>query len=239
MASTKRSSVNYQLRPATLSDAHQMTTLHIAAYKPNPVPRFLYPKSHLYPQDEFRAQKQSTARSILSPSSHVLVAYLKDNPSKIEFRKSKSPLSRLLTYVLFTLLSTWFTISNRIWKNRAASPENMQTLMNGRKMDDSKYWDGEKFPSRRNRWHVNTLVVRPEYQGRGVGRFLMSDVLERAQRERVPVTLSASPEGEFLYRKLGFQYLGDFSMRVDNPLEGDKPGGGHFIWLPEGIERSE
>jgi GNAT superfamily N-acetyltransferase len=232
-----------------------MCTLSIAAYKPNPIPKFLFPKAHLYPQDQFRGQKQSTVRTILSPTNLIMVAYLKDNPSKIvgyassarlgddtgaqEFRESKSLLSRFITSVLLTLFSAWYVVSNKIWKNRAASQENMQVLMKGRKMDDAKFWDGEKFPLRKNRWHVNTLVVDPEYQGRGVGRVLMNDVLERAQRERVPVGLSASPEGEFLYRKLGFGYLGDFSMRVDNILEGDKPGGGHFLWLPEGVDSSE
>jgi ribosomal protein S18 acetylase RimI-like enzyme len=255
MSSTKSKPTNIQLRPATLSDAHQICTVNIAGYKSNPVPKFLFPKSHLYPQDQFRGQKQSTVQTILSPTNLIMVAYLKDNPSKIvgyassarigddtgaqEFRQSKPVLSRLITSVLFTLFSTWYAVSNKIWKNRAASPENMQILMNGRKMDDSKFWDGEKFPLRKNRWHVNSLVVLPEFQGQGVGRLLMNDVLERAQRERVLVGLSASPEGEFLYRKLGFEYLGDFSMRVDNFLEGDKPGGGHFIWLPEGVERSE
>ncbi|PQE09984.1 GCN5-related N-acetyltransferase protein [Rutstroemia sp. NJR-2017a BVV2] len=255
MSSIKSKPTNIQLRPATLSDAHQMCTLSIAAYKPNPVPKFLYPKSDLYPQDQFRGQKQSTVRTILSPANLVMVAYLKDNPSKIvgyasssrigddtgaqEFRQSKSLLSRLITSVVFNLFSIWYAVSNKIWKNRAASQENMQVFMNGGKMDSSKYWDGEKFPARKNRWYVNTLTVHPEYQGRGVGRVLMNDVLERAQRERVPVGLAASPEGEFLYRKLGFEYLGDFSMRVDNVLEGDKPGGGHFLWLPEGVDRSE
>ncbi|PQE08475.1 Acyl- N-acyltransferase protein [Rutstroemia sp. NJR-2017a BBW] len=232
-----------------------MCTLGIAAFKSNAVPKFLYPKLHLYPQDQFRGQKQSTVRTILSPANVVMVAYLKDNPSKLvgytsstrigddtgarEFRRSKPLLSRLLTSALLTLFSAWFAVSNKIWKNRAASPENLQVFSNGGKMDDAKYWDGEKFPARKNRWHVITVAVHPDYQGRGVGRVLMNDVLERAQRERVPVGLAASPEGEFLYRRLGFGYLGDFSMRVDNVLEGDTPGGGHFLWLPEGMDTSE
>ena len=53
--------------------------------------------------------------------------------------------------------------------------------------------------------------------------------IEQSARGGRDSGLSASPHGEFLYRKLGFERLGDFSMRVDG-----SENGGIYIWYPEG-----
>ncbi len=62
---------------------------------------------------------------------------------------------------------------------------------------------------------------------------ILNEVLSRAQRERVPVGLTASPEGERLYSKMGFEMLGGFSMRV---VDGD--AGGIMIWYQKGCDRN-
>ncbi len=93
--------------------------------------------------------------------------------------------------------------------------------------DECKYWTSH--PERANRWHANGIVVNPQWQSRGIGRMILNEVLSRAQRECVPVGLTASPEGERLYRKMGFEMLGGFSIRV---VDGDQ--GGMMIWYPQG-----
>ncbi len=60
---------------------------------------------------------------------------------------------------------------------------------------------------------------------------ILSAVLSRAQRERVPVRLTASPDRERLYSRMGFEMPGGFSIRV---VDGD--AGGIMIWYPEGPE---
>lgn len=75
------------------------------------------------------------------------------------------------------------------------------------------------------------MIVSPKWQGKGVGRLVMSEGLKQAQEENVIMGLQASPTGEKLYRKLGFEMLGDYSYRV-----GDGVGGGHMIWYPKSVE---
>jgi hypothetical protein len=63
----------------------------------------------------------------------------------------------------------------------------------------------------------------------------MEIVLQKAQSERALVGLMSSPHGAFLYRKLGFELLGDFSHRPPTEEPGDN-GGGYMLWYPEGYE---
>jgi len=61
----------------------------------------------------------------------------------------------------------------------------------------------------------------------------MLEGLKRAQKERVLMGLTASVEGEHLYRKVGFELLGPFTHRVPGD---DSEGGGIMIWYPEGTD---
>jgi ribosomal protein S18 acetylase RimI-like enzyme len=97
-------------------------------------------------------------------------------------------------------------------------------------VDEGRFWEGRE--ERVNRWHAQSVVVLPEWQGRGIGKRLMAEVLRRAERDGVMVGLESSPKGEGLYRKLGFELLGRFTNEVD-ALEGcDK--GGVMAWYPKG-----
>lgn len=58
------------------------------------------------------------------------------------------------------------------------------------------------------RWYLGVLAVEPELQGRGVGSRLMRPVLERADRDGLPVTLeTGKPKNLPLYRRHGFEVL--------------------------------
>ena len=96
-------------------------------------------------------------------------------------------------------------------------------------MDDERFWTSH--PHRHDRWHASSVVVSPKYQGLGIGKLLMGHVVEKTEQERVPMGLTASAHGEKLYRKLGFQMLGDFTHRV-----GDEEGGGIMIFYPQSFE---
>ena len=138
---------------------------------------------------------------------------------------------------MYTVLASAFKVldiaNNFIWKDRITDFENLKQASVWFAKDEEKYWDPKTHPERANRWQANSLVVAPEWQGRGVGRLLMAEVLRWAQRERVVVGLVSSPHGEHLYRKLGFEMLGDFYRRI-----GEAEGGGIMIWYPDGWEGS-
>jgi GNAT superfamily N-acetyltransferase len=72
---------------------------------------------------------------------------------------------------------------------------------------------------------VQDLVVSEEWQGKGIGGRLMNEVVKRAKNQGVVVGLEASPAGEGLYRKLGFEMLGRYSGRVEK----EEAGGGVMI----------
>lgn len=58
------------------------------------------------------------------------------------------------------------------------------------------------------RWYLGVLGVAPERQGQGLGTRLMQPVLERADREGLPVTLeTGQPRNLPIYRRHGFEVL--------------------------------
>ncbi|CCD43535.1 hypothetical protein ACHAPC_008052 [Botrytis cinerea] len=238
------------LRPATLFDIPQMTHIVIAAYASSPVSDFLNPLAKQYPRDLQISTGQAVTRSYLNPrtltlvvcspeSPDVLVAYGMYNRKGLDsgaakFVHERSRVERLGRWLLNSFLAVLFTFYNYLRPDRATSKPNNAVFSHSIKMDQERYWSPGTFPRRQNRWHVNTIVVLPEYQGKGIGRLLMEYILERAKKEEVPSGLTASIEGERLYRNLGFKWLGDFYTRIGRE-HGD--GGGHMIWWPEGVEK--
>jgi ribosomal protein S18 acetylase RimI-like enzyme len=54
-------------------------------------------------------------------------------------------------------------------------------------------------------WHLGVLGVRPEKQGRGLGAAVCAPMLERADRDGMPVLLeTARPSSLSFYERLGF-----------------------------------
>jgi GNAT superfamily N-acetyltransferase len=235
------------LRPTRLSDTSQIAIHKKNAYWNSPLNQFLCPRREEDPEQVVRMHKQSTIRHFLSPNSFVLSAVLAENPivcvgslqcSRVgdstaskQYIKSKGLLTRSLHWILSWFFWAWFKIENLVWKDRVTDFGNLKQLDNSIELDGQTYWKSHE--ERRDRWHVNSLVIDPAWQGKGIGRLLMDVILQRAQKEGVPIGLSASPHGELLYRKLGFECLGDFHMRVER-----SQGGGIFIWYPEGWQES-
>lgn len=72
------------------------------------------------------------------------------------------------------------------------------------------------------RWYLGVLGVAPEWQGRGLGMRLAAPGLERADRERLPVTLETpEPRNLPLYCRLGFEVLREL---------GPEATGGPRVW---------
>ncbi|HNT35057.1 MAG TPA: GNAT family N-acetyltransferase, partial [bacterium] len=65
---------------------------------------------------------------------------------------------------------------------------------------------------------VNQLFILPEYQGRGIGKACMAQVLASAKTEGLPVrlrVLKASPRAEAFYRALGFKETGETGTHIE------------------------
>jgi GNAT superfamily N-acetyltransferase len=181
--------------------------------------------------------------SISGPNNITLVACLSSDPSIIvgfsqfsrlgndpgakEVVSSRGLWTRVWIYILAWYFWLYNMVHNFVWKDRITDFANLKKIEAWFAKDTQRYW--ESYPERANRWHANSVVVGPEWQGKGIGRMLMGEVLNWAQSEMVVVGLTSSPHGEHLYRKLGFEMLGDFYRRV----EGEE-GGGIMIWYPKG-----
>ncbi|KAI9651259.1 hypothetical protein NHQ30_001297 [Ciborinia camelliae] len=241
----------FVLRRGALSDINQMALINIAAYSPGPVNNYLNPNANIYPQDQKISVLQAIMICYLNPRiltmvacsaefPGVIIAYgmytrVGDDPGADQFLHERSWIERVGRAMLSYILTGLFRSYNFLWPDRATSKPHNVVFQHSIKQDKERYWSPISFPRRKNRWHVNTIVVLPKYQGKGLGKLLMGHILERAEKEGVPVGLSASPEGERLYRKLGFAWLGDFYTRVGGDEHGS--GGGHMLWWPEGIQR--
>jgi GNAT superfamily N-acetyltransferase len=236
------------LRPAHLSDLQIMAVHSKEAYWLSPINNFLAPKASEHPEDLVRIMLQGVQKRFIVPNSLSLVACVPAQGGEEEkvigygqfFRKGKDDGAKESVSskgwgvrIALWFLGWWFwasnLISNKIWPDRISDMKAVKEFGEWNKLDDQKYWTSH--PERDNRWHAGSVVVSPEYQGKGIGRLLMGHVIEKAQKERVPLGLTASPAGEMLYRKLGFEMLGDFCHRVAND-----EGGGIMILYPEGWE---
>jgi ribosomal protein S18 acetylase RimI-like enzyme len=62
-------------------------------------------------------------------------------------------------------------------------------------------------------WHVHQIQVIPSHQGRGIGKTVLTAVLNEAERIGVPVTLSVlhGNPARRLYDQLGFQFVAELS----------------------------
>ncbi len=67
------------------------------------------------------------------------------------------------------------------------------------------------------RIHLHHLGVLPAYQRHGIGRLLSIRSLEHARDENVQIKLEVHRDNKgavALYKKLGFQYLGDYDVYI-------------------------
>lgn len=68
------------------------------------------------------------------------------------------------------------------------------------------------------RWYLGVLAVAPELHGRGLGRELVRPILERADQERLPVTLETTKATNVeIYRRFGFEILASELLPPDGP----------------------
>ncbi|KAM0517692.1 hypothetical protein ACHAPE_004665 [Trichoderma viride] len=62
--------------------------------------------------------------------------------------------------------------------------------------------------------YIHTLMIRPDYQRRGIGEKLLAAVLERGDEEGIAAFLASTAESIGLYSRMGFESLGTWP--IDN-----------------------
>lgn len=72
------------------------------------------------------------------------------------------------------------------------------------------------------------MVVAPEFQGRGLGRRLLEELLAPARERGIPVGLCATDQGRPLYEKAGFLASGELMILFGTPRSA--------LSMPESVE---
>ncbi|KAK0739496.1 hypothetical protein B0T21DRAFT_247758, partial [Apiosordaria backusii] len=83
---------------------------------------------------------------------------------------------------------------------------------------------GQRFHTSFAEWadkqvNLSSLVVHPDFRRRGGGTMLVRWGMDRAQAKAWPVTLCASPMGQFLYEYLGFRNIATEVVQVEGEEE--------------------
>ena len=64
---------------------------------------------------------------------------------------------------------------------------------------------------------LDNLFILPEYIGKGFGKYLMTDFLNRMKNEKFEkITLDSEPNAENFYLKIGFKKIGEFETSIKN-----------------------
>lgn len=207
---------------------------------------FLCPHRHEYPHHVVRRFAQMIQKRYLNPRniSFVAVDLSSDDPERpigyaqfirLGDDRAAHNVKAMRNTIWLTIWRWWWTaktsIINFISPDRSADPSACAQFYKSTDEDDAKYWDSPEMKLKyENRWYAQSVVVSSSFHRKGIGRALMEQVLQRAQEENVVVSLEASEDGEKLYRALGFELRGRFSMNFGVPV------GGIMMWTPKGYE---
>lgn len=231
---------DFLIRPIQSSDIPILARIATTEYFDSELNSYLCPRRHEYPGHVIRRFIQMiTARHLdprnigfvavdatkdTSPVGYAQFIRLGDDEAAIQLIAKQNSIWRVLK-------TWWFKINaafvNFFWPDRAVDLKAMSAFMASATHDAQQYWDSPEMKAKyENRWHAQSVVVSSAYQRRGIGRRLMEEVLQRAQSEQVVVGLEASIDGEKLYRRMGFELRGPFSMTLG------LSGGGIMMWTP-------
>lgn len=238
------------IRPARLFEGHHVGRIAARTYNDQPLSKALAPRRAEFYGDYERGYKNRGQARLFSPRTVTLFAYEKSRPeSPIGYvcfvrmgddeaaRKMDRDVGvtwRFLYFVLSWMWWAWVKVAD-FWHgpDRASDPVAVGSFSIAVMEDEKTYWEGR--PERANRWHAQSVVILPEYQGMGIGKRLMAEIIGRAESEGVIMGLEASAVGEGMYRNVGFELLGRFAPT--NTIEGS--GGGIMMRKPTSWKKVE
>jgi ribosomal protein S18 acetylase RimI-like enzyme len=229
--------------PAKFNDIPKIAFTAFIGYAGSPLDRFLSPLRQDYPGDALRSWYHRMILRWVDPRMISVIACLTSNPERVvsyaqlcrvgNDEGAKRQIASRKTAWL-SVLAWYYTIKFKIvgylWPDRSVNPTAEKQFSAWSRIDDETHWN--PYPERKNRWHLRSIVVSPEWRGKGVGTQLMKEVLDRARKEGVIVGLEASADGEHLYRKLGFELLSRFYYDEGSSIASPNEGG-VMIWKPD------
>ncbi|EGX52803.1 hypothetical protein AOL_s00007g139 [Orbilia oligospora ATCC 24927] len=209
------------LRPTTPTDLPTILEIHRHSLPLHTHALFTNPFRHLHPTSYALftlvspTNKLSTPPSPHSQSLTITTTSSKDTPTSWAFwRRSTGPLhsSKIQQYktTASSIASGQTPISSLAKKEEAIKYKSLSlprsSLCNLHTLRDTlKYFTSEHY-------YLSHLLVHPDHKRKGFGTILTLWGLYHAAKEGLPVFLTASTEGEGLYKKLGFRVIGEKSF---------------------------
>ncbi|TVY81066.1 hypothetical protein LSUE1_G005209 [Lachnellula suecica] len=236
----KVSSVNSKppiiIREAHIWEAYRMGEIAAKTYHDTPLTNFLSPYRQKYPSHYVRGCVHRNIMRFFNPRTLSLVACEASNPSYpigyAQFirlgddegaKRHVASRNSLWRWVLGWLFWAYYKVL--FWAvggDKSSEPKNLAAFES---WPVKVHWD---FPERKNRWHAQSVVVAAEFQGRGIGKKMMAEAIEKAESEGVCIGLEASPLGEHMYRSVGFKMISRYNEEALKIEE----GGGFMMWTP-------
>lgn len=251
--SSSKSSISDEsiiIRRATLRDAPQIAHVAGKTYYNTPFTSWISPHREKYPAQYERGWVQRCMGRLLSPRNETYVACttkgeiigeaqfarVGDDAGARKMIRDLGVLKRVFIWVASWVFSTYFKLL--FWMeggDKTVDLEAVKAFAGWCEVDNEKHWKNHE--DRVNRWHAQSVCVLAEWQGKGIGRRLMAEVMRKAQQDGVPVGLESSIDGEHFYDKLGFELISRFTQQPG--LLGLEHGdeGGFMIWYPEGYKK--
>ncbi|CAG8949052.1 hypothetical protein HYFRA_00002181 [Hymenoscyphus fraxineus] len=230
------------LRRGNISDFLAIGRIAAHTYGDTYLDAYLSPHSKKHPNAFRRGYQQRALQRMLSPRNLTFVAVEESNPRVVvgyaqftrlgEDEGAQKQIASRKGFLMPTALWLWnFILPFLYWVDRGKcdDPDAVAEFLRVGD-EEARFWF-ERYPMRRNRWHAQSVVVLRHFQGMGIGKRLMGEVIKRAGEENVPVGIEASSQGEMLYRSVGFELLSRF--RPLKGMKGDNEGG-IFMWKPSG-----
>ncbi|KAI5817786.1 hypothetical protein BZA77DRAFT_25943 [Pyronema omphalodes] len=230
VSSTTPHSPAFLLAPCNLTDTPQMASIAASAYLPSALTRYLSPNAYTYLIDYIRGFDIRIRYRMLSSHSHAYKAYHPSNPvTVLGYIQYLSPYPRDLQPFwqrwLFKVKLVW----ESLWfRDRSADLEAVRIFMKYDTQCKELMKEGREY-------FVQSLVVSPGMQRKGIGRALLMPLLMEAEKEGRRVWLEASPEGEAFYASLGFRLREKFDLGIDI----GETGGGIMVWEPSWLKDEE
>ncbi|RVD88837.1 uncharacterized protein DFL_003009 [Arthrobotrys flagrans] len=217
------------LRPTIPTDLPPILSIHTHSLPVHVHATFTHPFRHLHPNSFTSYTSLSPTKKLTTPSPHEYNLIISTPSGEITswafWRRNIGPphFSKIQKYrsIAEAIDSGEADISSLIQQDEGEKYPSLSlprlALCNLHTLNDTlKYFSKEHY-------YLSHLLVHPDHKRRGYGTVLTLWGLYHAAKEGVPVYLTASIEGEGLYKKLGFKVIGEKSFpTVDEMSEEDR-----------------
>ncbi|KAF9630654.1 hypothetical protein BFW01_g1216 [Lasiodiplodia theobromae] len=223
-------------------DVSNAAHVAVAAYVDDAQDAYIYPKRHEYPLRYLKVKTDIIQHSLEDSIALPIVAVLEPNdegwngtPEIMGFciwyregadqneeeaqnrdaQKKKPWISRLKERILDSDIVDYI----RDVRNPIVDASHARAVAETCSRSDSQRWIEDGYQKPEQFYGIMDVAVDPKFQRRGVARMLLEWGMARAEKENVPVHLSATPAGAPLYRSLGFRGVGKWTWRPNQEAE--------------------